>query len=88
MTYEQAIDRYREALIVLEAMTAKRFPNGSMVAITLTTTAVRGVVHAQVALCPDRIAVLLENGNVWDYPVEKVSPCIAKTTLPKTRCVK
>jgi len=78
--YERTIDRFRKAARALNAMTAKRYPKGSEVTVMLSTISVKGVVYAHVALCPDLIAILLENGNVWNYPVEKVAPATAKET--------
>jgi hypothetical protein len=86
--YERYVDRYRKAMKALDARTTERYPNGSEVTVTLSTVVIKGVVHAQVALCPDRIAVLLENGNVWDYPVEKVLPASVRlATKEENRAV-
>ena len=74
LIYKRTIARFRRAVKAAARMTAERYPRNSQVTVKLGTITVTGIVHAQVASCPDRIAVLLENGNVWDYPVEDVSP--------------
>ena len=70
-----AIQQLIETRVGVQQLAIRMFPIGS--AVRRRTTGVCGTVHATVAGFPERLAILLENGNVWDYPVmelERIEP--------------
>jgi hypothetical protein len=68
-----AIAEFQRAKQELEEAVKAEFPIGRRVAVNLDRVTAIAVVHAYVAGFPDRLALLFENGNVWDKPVEKIS---------------
>ena len=64
---------FHEAKKNLENLVVQRFPLGAKVEVQLDTTKANAVVAAYVAGFPDRVALLFENGNVWDKCVTKIS---------------
>lgn len=80
----RAANEFRQAKYAATLQTQNAFPLGCEVHIQLETCQIIGTVHAQVVGFPDRIACYLENGNVWDYPIEKVTRVHTTPTVPQT----
>jgi len=68
-----AIAEFQKAKRELDEAVRAEFPIGCRVAVKLDRVTAIAAVHAYVAGFPDRLALLFENGNVWDKPVEKIS---------------
>jgi hypothetical protein len=70
---EAAVLAFCQARRDLEQAVREEFPIGCRVAVKLDTVTCIAVVHAYVAGFPDRLALLFENGNVWDKAVTRIS---------------
>lgn len=67
------VNQYREADAKARKAVRKAFPIGRQIRITMTHGNIVGQVHGYVFGSADEVACLLENGNVWCYPVERLS---------------
>ena len=66
----EALDAYKSAAMKLERLRREQFPEGCSVRIASGQYHGLGEVVA-VPECPlDQIAVRIENGNLWWYPLE------------------
>jgi len=70
---EAAVLAFCQARRELEETVREEFPIGCRVAVKLDSVTAIAVVHAYVAGFPDRLALLFENGNVWDKAVTRIS---------------
>jgi hypothetical protein len=69
-----AVVAFREAKAEAERLVRKAFPLRSEVRVKFESgNETSGIVHAYVADSPDQIAVMFENGNVWDKPVHRLT---------------
>lgn len=69
-----AVITFREAKERAEKLVREAFPLRHKVRVAFSgAESVIGIVHAYVADSPDQIAVMFENGNVWDKPVHRLT---------------
>lgn len=68
------LGRYRRALAELEKCKADRFYHGTPVTVDCPRYKGPGTAVTDNQCPPDKVAVLLENGNVWWYPMESCRP--------------
>ena len=61
-----------------------RFPSGSMVQVNDPRFKGIGCVTMDDACPPDKLALTLESGNVWWYPIENCTHAITKATQSTT----
>lgn len=67
------VSQYREAQTLLQKAVRQAFPIGRQIKITMTHGSIVGQVHGYVFGSADEVACLLKNGNVWCFPVERLS---------------
>lgn len=70
------LSRYRNALAELERHKADRFYPGTHVLVNCSRYHGHGIAVTDNQCPPDQIAVRLENGNVWWYPLEACRPWV------------
>lgn len=68
------LGRYRRALAELEKFKADLFYHGTPVTVDCPRYKGPGTAVTDNQCPPDQVAVLLENGNVWWYPMEACRP--------------
>ena len=72
-TIGEVVRDWREASKALKAWRALEFPSGTVVKVNCPRFTGQGIVDSQSEVAADLLAVRLENGNVWWYPVEACS---------------
>lgn len=70
--------RFKEARAMLEQWKVDTYPNGTIVYIEFTLYAGYGIVQNDYTCPPDRLSVLLENGNQLWCPVVTVIDASSK----------
>ena len=68
----ERVERYHAALRDLQEYKDREFPMGQSVHVSTGRYHGPGIVVANGQCPPDQVAVLLENGNVWWYPIDHV----------------
>ena len=68
------LGRYRRALDELEKCKSERYYHGTPVMVDCPRYKGPGVAVTDNQCPPDQVAVSLENGNTWWYPMEAVRP--------------
>lgn len=67
------VDQYRIAREKLREAVANAFPLGCPVRLEFHGTSLDAVVHSYASGQADHVALLFENGNVWDRDVRKLT---------------
>ena len=80
------LGRYRRALDELEKCKSERYYHGTPVMVDCPRYKGPGVAVTDNQCPPDQVAVSLENGNTWWYPMEAVRPNIV-IEQPDCRCL-
>lgn len=71
----QAIaERYRDSVKALNEYRYSMFPKGKKVYVDADSYRGPGVVARDSDCFPDRLPVLLDNGNTWWYPIDRCWP--------------
>ncbi len=68
----ERVERYQAARRELQEYKDREFPRGQAVHVDTGRYRGPGSVAARGECPPDQVAVLLENGNVWWYPIDHV----------------
>ena len=66
------IEKYRQSRLALTKWRDLQFPTGLVVSVAAPRYTGPGVTADSTEREPDKVAVQLGNGNVWDYPIECV----------------
>lgn len=75
-TIREQVEKYRAASDMLLALRAAVFPRNTPVMVNADHYKGPGVAHNSASrdVPPHLLAVLLENGNIWHYPIEQCHP--------------
>lgn len=69
---ESILYRYRSAESALDRYNAANFPHKSKVVVDCPQYRGPGVVLRESSCPPTKVSVMLENGNIWHYPIQCV----------------